>query len=204
MVIKKTTMKQEWNEHEQNIYTPDSTPVLIDIPTYKYLSIRGIVDPKSELYSECIVALYSLSYAIKTTPRKKMKPEGYFDYTVYPLEGVWDTSADGTPSFNLMIRQPDFVTAELVEKIIALTMEKKPQDLLDRVKFEEITDGKCVQMLHTGSYKNEAESFKLMEDLAVKSGSKRASTSHRKIYLSDARKGTAEELKTVLRVQLEA
>lgn len=197
-------MKHEWNEHEKNIYTPESTPELVDVPTYKYLSIRGMVDPKSELYSECIVALYSLSYAIKTTPRKKMKPEGYFDYTVYPLEGVWDSAKDGTPSFNLMIRQPDFVTAELVEKIIALTMEKKPQDLLDRVKFEEITDGKCIQMLHTGSYKNETDSFKIMEDFAAETGGKRVSKTHRKIYLSDARKGTADELKTVLRFQLEA
>ncbi len=34
--------------------------------------------------------LYSLAYAVKMSPKAGMAPEGYREYTVYPLEGVWD------------------------------------------------------------------------------------------------------------------
>jgi hypothetical protein len=51
-----------------------------------------------------------------------------------------------------MIRQPEFVNADLVEVIRAMITKKKAQDLLDKVKFEEIEEEKCVQMLHVGSY----------------------------------------------------
>jgi hypothetical protein len=58
-------------------------------------------------------------------------------------------------------------------------------------------------MLHTGSYDNEPESFKKMEEFAQAKGLKRISHRHREIYLSDARKVAPEKLRTVLRFQTE-
>ncbi len=143
-----------------------------------------------------------------------MEPDGYFDYTVYPLEGVWDLKeeAKAKPNlpfnkddlfFKLMIRQPDFVDPDFANKMRALTKEKKPHVLLDSVKFESITEGKCIQMLHIGSYDSEPNSFKLMEDFAQKQGFKRFTKIHKEIYLTDARKTSPEKLKTVLRFQVE-
>jgi hypothetical protein len=71
--------------------------------------------------------------------------------------------------------------------------------LLENVKFEEIEDGTCIQMLHLGSYDSEPESFRQMEEFGLQQGFTRTSKQHREIYLSDARKVSPENLKTVLR-----
>ena len=60
-------------------------------------------------------------------PKNGFTPTGYFEYTVYPLEGVWDLTEEGKKEtvlnknellYTIMIRQPDFVTDEVAEKAI--------------------------------------------------------------------------------------
>lgn len=101
-----------------------------------------------------------------------------------------------------MIRQPDFVSEEYAAGIIEKVKIKKPHPLLENVKFETITDGLCVQMLHVGSYDNEPTSFAEMNSFALKNNLSRACLVHREIYLSDARKVQPEKLKTILRFQV--
>ncbi|MDA3853312.1 MAG: GyrI-like domain-containing protein [Bacteroidales bacterium] len=203
-------MKHEWRENEADVYLPEVKPVIIDLPKYKFLTLEGKGNPDSESYTEIVVALYAMSYGIKTC-KKAIKPEGYFDYTVYPIETLWDIKDKAEEaldnediSYKVMIRQPDFVSPELVEKIRTLTLEKKSHGIYNRVNFEEIEEGKCVQALHLGSYKRENETFEIMEKFAATSGVTKSSKAHRKIYLSDARKANPEKLKTVLRFQVEA
>jgi len=88
-------------------------------------------------------------------------------------------------------------------KTIELTQKIKPNKLLEEVKFEQTAEGECIQMLHLGSYDNEPASFALMEDFAHGLNYRRASKTHREIYLSDARKVPADKLKTVLRFKAE-
>ena len=137
---------------------------------------------------------------------------GYFDYTVYPLEGFWDISEDAKKTytensklnkddlvFKLMIRQPDFVTQEYALKVIDKVKIKKKNPLINTVKFEKISEGNCIQMLHIGSYDDEAKTFKIMEEFAKNNNLKRVSKVHKEIYISDFRKVAPEKLKTVLR-----
>ena len=104
--------------------------------------------------------------------------------------------------FKLMIRQPDFVDETYAKFIIEEAKKNKPNALLNDVKFEEIEEGKVVQMLHVGSYDSEVESFKIMEEFVKESGFERAEKLHKEIYLSDARKVEAEKLKTILRFKV--
>ena len=207
-------MKHEWRKKEKEFYLPKNKPETVDIPEFKYFTIEGEGNPNSETFPEYIGVLYSLSYAVKMSYKKGIEPNGYFDYTVYPLEGVWDIKEEakkhytGTINkddliFKLMIRQPGFVNPDFVDKILTLTKEKKPHELLNSVKFETIKEGTCIQMLHLGSYDNEPASFKIMEDFAKDQGLKRISKIHKEIYLTDARKTAPEKLKTVLRFQVE-
>ncbi|MBD81107.1 MAG: hypothetical protein CL840_19470 [Crocinitomicaceae bacterium] len=206
--------KHEWRKKEKGIYLPKARPETIDVPNFKFLTIHGEGNPNSEHFVDYVTALYALSYGIKMSAKKGMEPPDYFDYTVYPLEGVWDITDeakkvfDGTINkddlvFTLMIRQPDFVENDFVETIREITLKKKPLALLRQVLFEEIEEGKCVQMLHNGSYNNEPESFAIMEEYAETNGLKRLSKIHREIYLTDARKVAPEKLKTVLRFKVE-
>ena len=207
-------MKHEWRKKEKHIYLPKNKPELITIPDFKYFTIEGTGNPNSEGFQEYIEVLYSLSYAVKMSPKKGIEPVGYFDYTVYPLEGIWDINEEAKKQYNgiinkddlvfkLMIRQPDFVDSTFAQKIIEFTQKNKPHHLLDKIKFESLSDGYCVQMMHLGSYDNEPESFKIMEEFANDKKLKRKSMVHKEIYLSDARKVAPEKLKTVLRFEVE-
>lgn len=206
--------KHEWRKHEKAVYLPSPAPALIDIPAYTFITVCGEGNPNSPKFSAFITALYSIAYGIKMTAKKKGRaPAGHFDYTVYPMEGVWDISDEAKKTysgvlnkddlvFKLMIRQPDFVTEHFFRGIVALVKERSPHPLLDTVKFEEIKEGRCVQMLHVGPYDDEPGSFLKMEAFAAEQGVKRLSKVHREIYLSDFRKVPPEKLKTVLRFQV--
>ena len=60
-----------------------------------------------------------------------------------------------------------------------------------------------MQMLHVGPYDDEPISFNMMQAYCAEHGLRRASDSHREIYLSDARKTDPARLKTVLRFGVE-
>ncbi len=203
-------MKLDWKKADKQYYLPKTTPEFIKIPPFKFFSIRGQGDPNDKPFTEHIGVLYSLAYAVKMSPKNNFAPNDYFEYTVYPLEGVWDLTEEAKKSnsktldksqlvFNLMIRQPDFVTPDFALEAIERTTKKKYNPLLEKVKFEIIDDNNCVQMMHIGSYDNEPASFKQMEDFCTEHGYKRESKQHREIYLSDFRKVSPEKLKTVLR-----
>jgi hypothetical protein len=207
-------MKHEWRKHEKQYYLPKNQPEYIHIPKFKFFTISGKGNPNDDFFADYIGVLYSLAYALRMSPKKGSTPEGYFDYTVYPLEGVWDISEEaknrGSDSytkddfvFTLMIRQPDFLTEAFAGKLIDETKRKKPHALLDQIKFEQIEDGACIQMMHLGSYDSEPESFLLMEAYAKAQKLNRHTKKHREIYLNDARKTAPEKLKTILRFQVE-
>lgn len=207
-------MKHEWKSKEKAFYWPKTKPEIITIPEFKFFTIEGSGNPNDDEFPEYVGVLYSLAYAVKMSPKKGLTPDGYFDYSVYPLEGIWDISDEAKKNFSgiidknelvfkLMIRQPDFVDEAFALEIIELTKIRKPHQLLDKVKFECIADGLCVQMLHTGSFDDEPASFTLMKAFSEAQKLRRKSMTHREIYLSDARKTAPEKLKTVLRFQAE-
>lgn len=206
-------MKHEWKKEDKQYYLPDSKPVLVKVPPFKFISITGQGDPNDKPFQDIIGVLYSLSYAVKMSPKNNFAPDDYFEYAVYPLEGIWDLTEEAKQNksltldksqlvFNLMIRQPDFVIPAFALEIIERTKRKKYHPLLEKVRFEIIEDNKCIQMMHTGSYDDEPESFKLMEDFCLENGLKRESKKHREIYLSDFRKVSPDKLKTVLRFRI--
>ncbi len=201
-------MKYDWKKQEKDIYMPKQQPQFITIPSYHFFTIEGKGNPNDGDFSEAIGVLYSLCYGIKMLPKKGITPEGYFDYAIYPLEGIWDLSDEAKNAqvfdkneliYKIMIRQPDFVTRELALETIERVKAKKPHSFLEKVRFESIEDGHCVQMLHIGSYDDEPESFEQMKSYCEQNNFIRQDLRHREIYLSDARKTAPEKLKTVLR-----
>lgn len=206
--------KYEWRKREKHFYMPKAKPEFVELPAFKFLAISGEGSPDGPVFAECIQALYSTAYAIKMTLKKlEHPPEGYCDYTVYPLEGVWDLNEKGRAEYSgainkedlvykIMLRQPHFVTTEFFLEMLELVRQKKPQPRLDDLKFETVEEGRCVQMLHVGKFADEPETFRVMEAFAEAEGLVRKSKVHREIYLSDFRKVAAEKLKTVLRFRV--
>lgn len=203
--------KYEWRKHAKGLYLPKKQPTKLVIPEMKYFTIAGSGNPNSGPFKEQIEILYGLSYAIRMMPKKGITPEGYFEYTVFPLEGHWDLDEEGRKLnylnkdhlvYKLMIRQPDFVTEELFQYAMDSVKQKNANPDVNNVQFENITEGLCVQAMHLGSYDGESETFRLMEEYCSQNHLKRAEKTHKEIYISDPRKTTPEKLKTVLRFKV--
>lgn len=209
-------MKHEWRKHEKEVYLPKTEPTLIQLPSYKYYTLEGSGNPNRDEYKVEIEALYAMSYGIRMMHKNGEVPDNFYEYTVYPLEGLWTLDSEGINDYannlvfskdnlqyKIMIRQPEFVTEELaIENIEAIT-KKKPNPNNAKIQFESMSDGLCIQMLHLGSYDAEAKSFQKMEEFALKKGYRRKHKYHREIYLSDPRKTEPEKNKTILRFEVE-
>lgn len=201
-------MKHEWRKKEKDLYIPKQKPELVTIPKQKFFMIKGSGNPNNEEFAERISVLYSLAYAIRMMPKNGYTPDGYFEYTVYPLEGIWDLTEEGRQLeelnkdellYTIMIRQPDFVTNEVVERAFESVRKKKPHPFLDDVTFETMTDGLSLQMLHVGPFEDEPQTFEIMAEYQESHQLERVSLKHREIYLSDMRRVNPSNLKTVLR-----
>lgn len=205
-------MKLEWKKTEKDIYLPGKNPVVVQIPRMKYFTISGTGNPNHEEFQEKITVLYGLSYAVRMMPKSGFTPEGYEEYTVYPLEGIWDLTEAGKQTkaqdesldknqlvYKIMIRQPDFVTEEVFRLALKKAGKKSPASLVSQAVFEELEDGLSVQMMHLGPFDSEPASFARMDEYLDNHGLVRTTKIHKEIYLSDFRKTKPEDLKTVLR-----
>lgn len=206
-------MKHDWKKTEKNLYIPKAKPELVWVPEYDYIYINGQGDPNTNQFRECVGTLFALSYSIKMSYKKNPISNSVVDYAVYPLEGEWDLNESAKRNFSgqinkndfvykLMIRQPDFITQELVEKMIEKMKGNNPNQMLNNIQFGSFKDGECIQMLHKGSFDSENVSFDKMETLIAKMGYSRIGKNHKEIYLSDARRTSPEKLRTVLRFRV--
>lgn len=199
----------DYKKDYKNIYVPKKNPQVIDVPEMMYLTIEGEGDPNQEAFRVATEALYSLSYAVKMSYKSNDVPASYYEYKVFPLEGIWDlidhtkgTEDKSNFKYTLMIRQPDFLTPELFERFRVLTFNKKKNPRVNDVKLEKITEGLSLQMMHIGPYDDEPASFVKMQKFCEENGYTRAVLTHKEIYLSDPRKSAPEKLKTVLRISI--
>ncbi len=200
--------KYDWKKKEKNFYLSSKEPQLITFPAFKFFSLSGQGNPNDEFFADYIQCLFSLSYAAKM----RWKKETGLDYSVYPLEGTWSLKSSNqidSDSFNkndlqftLMIRQPDFISKEYAYEIMKQVKNKKQYPLLDKVTFDIIEEGLCVQMLHIGIYDTEPITFRKMNSFISMHNLSRTNAIHREIYLSDARRVQKDKLKTMLRFQV--
>ena len=106
------------------------------------------------------------------------QPEGYFDFVVPPLEGLWWNESyafDGTGVSNKdalswvsLIRQPDFVTTEVFECTCSLIINKKPElaSAIEKgdLRLIRFSEGTCAQIMHKGSYDDEPATIAKLAD----------------------------------------
>lgn len=210
--------KLDYKKEYKDLYLPKTKPTLIKVPNMKFIMVKGKGNPNSETgeYQEALSLLYALSFTIKMSKMGANHIEGYFEYVVPPLEGLWWNEGNKTVDYShkekfewiSMIRQPEFVTQEVFEWACTEVKNKKGLDT-SKVEFTELEEGLCVQMLHKGSYDEEPKTIEAIEEyiqtnqLKNDIGSKLENgmvRRHHEIYLSDPRKSKIENLKTVIRI----
>lgn len=178
---------------------------IVEVPDLQYLMIDGHGDPNtSPMFADAVAAVYPVAYKLKFASKKDLGR----DYTVMPLEGLW--WADDMDAFTaardksrwdwtLMMMIPDWITQDMVASAIGEVGNKDRPARLGDIRQAALSEGRCVQTLHVGSYDDEAGLLARMHhEFIPGSGLKMAGT-HHEIYLSDSRKVAADKLRTILR-----
>lgn len=204
-------MPFDYKKEYKEFYLPPKTPGLVNVPAMNFLAVRGQGDPNEEdgTYKKAIGLLYAVAYTIKMSKLGKHQPEGYFDYVVPPLEGLWwqegihgvDYTRKADFHWISLIRLPEFVTREVFEWAIREATEKKGLDV-SPVEFFTWEEGLCVQCMHIGPYNEEPATVAAMTEYAQTQDYTQDFGEHRfhhEIYLSDVRRCKPERLKTVIR-----
>lgn len=205
-------MAYNFKKEQKNFYLPGKKPELIDVPKMNYIAVQGQGDPNDENgeYKQAITMLYAVAYTIKMSKNGSHQIPGYFDFVVPPLEGLWwqegikgvDYNHKEKFKFISMIRMPSFVNNETFEWAIQ-EAEKKKHLNLEKVNLIQLDEGKCVQVMHIGSYDDEPQTVAKMHQFIVDNNLQLDFSDHRhhhEIYLSDPRRTKLENLKTVIRV----
>ena len=203
-------MAFDFKKEYKEFYLPPVTPTLVDVPPANYIAVRGMGNPNDEgsEYKDSIGLLYGIAFTIKMSKKDGRQIEGYFDYVVPPLEGLW-WSENGEVNyahkeafhFISMIRLPEFVTRADFDWAVAEATRKKKTDF-SKVEFFHYEEGRCVQCMHIGPFNSEPITIGKMKAFAEQQGLSIAIDDvrrHHEIYLSDPRKTAADKLKTVIR-----
>ena len=204
-------MAFDYKKEYKEFYMPPKHPGIVEVPKMSFLAVRGKGAPNEEggEYKKAVELLYGMAYTIKMSYRGTHQIEGFFEYVVPPLEGLWwqegirgvDYSHKDSFQWISLIRLPDFVKKSDFEWALGEATKKKKADF-GAVEFFTYDEGLCVQCMHLGSYDEEPATMLAMKQYAKENGyaidiiDQRY---HHEIYLSDPRKTEVYKLKTIIR-----
>lgn len=204
-------MPFDYKKEYKEFYLPQKKPGIITIPEMNFIAVRGEGDPNEPEgeYKTAVGILYAIAFTIKMSYKGSHSIDGYFPYVVPPLEGLWQQKgSDGIDyahkenfSWISLIRLPEFVTKEEFDWAAAEASAKKQSDF-SKAEFFTWHEGLCVQYMHTGSYDDEPETVRRMNDFLAQQGYAEDFSDgrfHHEIYLSDPRRTAPQKLRTVIR-----
>ena len=178
---------------------------LLDVPDLQYVMVDGHGDPNaSPAFSAAIEALYPVSYALKLASKRDLDR----DYVVMPLEGLWwadDMDAFTTArdksrwDWTLMVMTPDWIDQAMLTAAVERVRAKAAPARADDVRLETLSEGRCVQTLHVGSFDDEADVLRRLHHEFIPEHDLRPAGTHHEIYLSDARRVAPDRMRTILR-----
>jgi hypothetical protein len=182
----------------KHLYHPSSkTPIILDVPEMNFLMLDGRGKPDGEQFPQAASVLFPLAYSLKWMVRLGSD----IDFHVMPMEVLWKVNRQKKEfSWTMMLMQPEYVTPELVAAACQKLQSKVDGDLLAQVRFEQFSEGMCVQFTHIGPYEGMDASADRMESFANEHGYRIPLRNSHDIYLNDVRKTGPVNLKTVIRL----
>ncbi|GAA4385433.1 GyrI-like domain-containing protein [Agromyces bauzanensis] len=179
---------------------------IVDVPPMMYLAVDGHGDPNTAAeYAEAVEALFGVAYALKFRSKRQLGR----DFVVAPLEGLWRADDPETFvtrdkeawSWTMLIGQPEWIDEAMVADEVTAVRAKsdRPVPALDRLELRELREGRSAQILHVGSYDDEAPTLARLHHEWMPQHGLAFNGDHHEIYLSDARRTAPEKLRTILR-----
>lgn len=204
-------MSFDFKKEYKELYMPKTDPSVVEVPSANYIAVRGSGNPneKDGAYQKAIEVLYSIAYTLKMSYKTSYRIDGFFEYTVPPLEGFWwQENVSGCDYRNKenfhwisVLRLPDFIKKTDFDWAVDEAAKKKKTDC-SSAEFLAVEEGLCVQIMHIGSFDSEPVSVAKMDFYLNENGyindisDKRL---HHEIYLSNAKKVPPEKYRTVIR-----
>lgn len=197
--------KIDFKKELKPLYQPSAKQfAVVDVPEMNFLMIDGHGNPNTEkAYGEAVEALYSVAFKLKFLSKKNLGS----DYVVPPLEGLWwaqdmDAFTAGKKDdwdWSMMIMQPEWIKPGMFEEACLLVTKAKNPPALSKMRLQRYHEGLSIQILHIGSYNDEAPTLAKLHHDFIPSNGYAMSGKHHEIYLSDPRRVKPEKLKTILR-----
>ena len=207
-------MAFDFKKEYKMFYKPKNKPEIVEVPKAHYIAVPGKGDPNETggAYQQAIQLLYSVAYTLKMSYKTDYHMEGFFEYVVPPLEGLWWQDRGGDINYKdksafhwiSLIRLPDFVTPKDLDWAIATASKKKKLDC-SPVEWLTLDEGLCVQIMHQGPFDDEPKTIAFMQEFLTENGYVTDLTDerrHHEIYLSDARRVAPDKWKTVIRLPI--
>ena len=84
-------MAFDFKKEYKEFYLPATKPAIVKMPAMNYLAVRGKGNPNEEggAYKQALEQLYGIAYTLKMSYKSDYRIEGFFEYVVPPLEGLW-------------------------------------------------------------------------------------------------------------------
>ncbi|MEV5972293.1 GyrI-like domain-containing protein [Streptomyces sp. NPDC051921] len=191
-------------EHKE-LYAPKNTSwAVLDVPEQQFIAIDGTGNPNTApAYTGAVEALYAVAYALKFASKRTADR----DFVVAPLEGLWwaerpeafTSRAKDTWNWTMLISMPSWITTEMIEEAKQSALAKKKNPAISRLRHLTLHEGTSAQVLHVGSYDDEAPVLHELHHTYLQANGLTESGVHHEVYLSDPRRTAPEKLKTVLR-----
>ena len=194
----KIVLKKE----DRKYYTAEKDPEILEFGEASYITLEGKGEPGGELFQSHINVLFTLAYQLKNA----YKAMGH-DFSMSSLEALWwaksgKITEEAPPeewTWKVMIRVPDYVSPDEVQKARNKSMEKKGMPALQLVEHEKMSEGKCAQILHVGPYEKEGETYGKLMKFISEEGLEINGLFH-EIYLSDPSRTPPEKYRTIIRL----
>jgi hypothetical protein len=196
--------KVDFKKTLKYLYGPKKKFEIVDVPEMQFIMADGHGDPNTaQEYQDVVEALYAVAYKMKFISKKMLEK----DYTVPPLEGLWWaedmttylTRDKSSWDWTMMIMMPEWIKDEIFSAAVEEVRKKKNPAALDKVRRERYAEGLSVQIMHIGSYDDEAPTIAALHKEFLPENGLTENGKHHEIYLSDPRRVAPEKLKTVLR-----
>lgn len=195
----KQLRKIDFRHMHRELYRATKSVQEVEVGSGAFLAFGGVGPPGGRAYQEAVGKLYALAYTTKFS----LKHAGVLDFAVPNLECLWHSDPTGTPKsqwrWRLQLRIPDAVTSDHLRTARKVLREKETD--VSGVRRTTWTEGRAVQVLHTGPYDTVDETYRALGRYAEEHGMRCVGPGH-EIYLSDPRRTAPERLKTIVRMRV--
>ena len=196
-------------EQYAKLYTTiDGKVRILDVPKMTYLMVDGGGNPSTTpAYGAALNALFRVSFSLRFAYQRRHLEK---DYVVPPLEALWWQAVDQPRSvrevyarkdawtWTLMMPVPSVVSAELLFGTMESLRTKGDAPGVEHVRVETFEEGLCAQMLHVGTYSDEAADLECLHGHISRRGYELRGR-HHEIYLNEASQAREGKLQVILR-----